>query len=602
MPGDPPAAALTVVADAPDRRDRFYAPSLWPLREAIPPPPGLRPLDQGASAACTGFGLAATINLLYRFQHQAHRVSPWMLYAMARRYDAWPGEDYPGSSCRGAIKGWRNSGVCLERLAPRPPGRRPFVITPEIAEDARRRTPGAYYRLHPELTDFHAALNEVGVIFASARVHEGWYAPRPDADGEVRIPEGGRSVGGHAFAIVGYNHKGFWVLNSWGGAAWGHGGLALWGYADWARHVLDAWVVQLALPFPVPLAERAGEASVANRAIARAAVPRRQIEPHFVHLDDGAYHDRGRYWSNRRHMDLVGRHLANGEAAHLLLYAHGGLNGPGASARRIAAMQRGFLANGIHPVHIMYDTGLVEELKDVLRGRQAHAERVAGGLGDWLDRRLEDLTRPIGRALWREMKAGARRPFATREADGSDALARLLAPLRERGMSLHLVGHSTGSILHAHLLARVAVLFPELQVRTVSLLAPAAPQALFEASYLPLLRRGRVRELCCYILSDRLERDDRVAGVYGKSLLYLVSRAYEAAPLTPLLGLERDRHRLDLRGLPVAFVTSDGEDNTRCASRSHGGFDNDPYTLNDVLTRILGRPPEHPFTAEALAF
>ena len=39
-------------------------------------------------------------------------VSPRMLYEMARRYDEWPGEDYSGSSARGAMKGWHKHGVC----------------------------------------------------------------------------------------------------------------------------------------------------------------------------------------------------------------------------------------------------------------------------------------------------------------------------------------------------------------------------------------------------------------------------------------------------------------------------------------------------------
>ena len=33
---------------------------------------------------------------------------------MARRYDEWPGEDYTGSSARGAMKGWHKHGVCAE--------------------------------------------------------------------------------------------------------------------------------------------------------------------------------------------------------------------------------------------------------------------------------------------------------------------------------------------------------------------------------------------------------------------------------------------------------------------------------------------------------
>lgn len=40
---------------------------------------------------------------------------------------------------------------------------------------------------------------------------------------------------------------------------------------------------------------------------------------------------------------------------------------------------------------------------------------------------------------------------------------------------------------------------------------------------------------------------------------------------------------------------SDGR-NALSASTSHGGFDNDPNTMNDILKTILGAAPSKPFT------
>ena len=54
------------------------------------------------------------MNFLRTRQGRAARVSPRMLYELARRYDEWPGEAYEGSSARGAIKAWAKHGVCLE--------------------------------------------------------------------------------------------------------------------------------------------------------------------------------------------------------------------------------------------------------------------------------------------------------------------------------------------------------------------------------------------------------------------------------------------------------------------------------------------------------
>ncbi len=168
---------LNVVADAPDLRDRYYEPHLKPLKPFMHPPGNLTILDQGNEGACTGFGLAATINLLYRQQNKTERVSPGMLYHQARRFDRWAGEDYEGSSCRGAIKGgWKNSGVCLESLdinmtQGAEPNYDQYRFDAAMSEDARNRTLGAYYRLRPVISDFHAALNEIGTIYTSAKVH-----------------------------------------------------------------------------------------------------------------------------------------------------------------------------------------------------------------------------------------------------------------------------------------------------------------------------------------------------------------------------------------------------------------------------------------------
>ena len=38
----------------------------------------------------------------------------------------------------------------------------------------------------------------------------------------------------------------------------------------------------------------------------------------------------------------------------------------------------------------------------------------------------------------------------------------------------------------------------------------------------------------------------------------------------------------------------------RTDSQSHGGFDNDETTMNDILATILGGKPKHPFTPDVL--
>ncbi|HET6566305.1 MAG TPA: C1 family peptidase, partial [Xanthomonadales bacterium] len=459
---------LTARTDAPDFRDYIYQPALQALKPKLPIPKSLNIRHQGNKPACTGFGLAAVIDRLitvakHKPGNQAG-VSSLMLYEMALRHDEWAGEADDGSSCRGAIKGWYNMGVCRESLYPYDAEAKPQWSV-EAAKDARNFTIGAYFRMGTRISDYHAALNETGAIYCSAQVHKAWDEPDPET-GHIRFEANtkARTLGGHAFAIVGYDQDGFWVQNSWG-SDWGKGGTALWRYEDWQLHVQDAWVFQMALPTPqiwhLPARTVASEAG----ADSSPKPIRTEIAGHFVHLDDGHFHHTGRYWSNLEDVQLTAGLLANSsDYDHLLFYAHGGLNSPEDSACRVAAMKNVFKQNRIYPYHWMYDTGLMEEMKDVILGHSRSAVARAGGALDWVDKIIEKITRIPGRALWREMKGGAELPFADKppsaanENDGTQVLRAFVAALTasDKPKKIHLAGHSTGMILLSYLLQRLS--------------------------------------------------------------------------------------------------------------------------------------------------
>jgi hypothetical protein len=206
---------LDVHPDPLDFRDRMYVPTLV----EVPPERPLTDyqkhdvpiLDQGQEGACTGFGLATVVNYLLRsFKQADYRdrtpVSPRMLYEMARRYDEWPGEDYEGSSARGAMKGWHKHGVCSGEAWPyKVPPPKNDVLTAERSESARQHLLGAYFRVnHRDLVAMHSAICEAGVLYATAQVHSGW--DKVKADGI--IPRENKIDGGHAFAIVAYDRAG----------------------------------------------------------------------------------------------------------------------------------------------------------------------------------------------------------------------------------------------------------------------------------------------------------------------------------------------------------------------------------------------------------
>lgn len=592
---------LTAVPDTIDFRDRYYSPALLTLAAEIKRPVNAKILDQGAEGACTGFGLAAVINHLNAMQSNPLQVSARMLYEMARRFDEWPGEAYEGSSCRGAITGWYHMGVCSEEKWPYHVNES-SSFTLDKAKDARSNTIGAYYRVQKNIVDMHAALNEVGVLYVSANVHSGWYS---DNIVNGRIPYRDESIGGHAFAIVGYNTEGFWVQNSWG-SNWGDDGFALWSYEDWIKNVSDAWVVRLALPTP-QIFHLAHQSKSAANGTAQLPSPRRsEIAGHFVHIDDGHFHTLGKYWSTLEDVAETAQFVANSaDYDHILFYAHGGLNTPDGSASRISAMKNVFKANRIYPFHFMYETGLAESIKDIITGRFNDTKERALGLSDVTDLLIERSASRVGRKIWDEMKRDASLPFKNETMAGVAVISSFMSALAGSGKTkaIHLVGHSAGSILLAHWLKQYSSKQYAQKIASCSLMAPACTTKLFDSHFVPLLTgggSGLLELMQVYNLSDQLELDDHVAIVYRKSLLYLVSNAFEQLKAEPLLGMEKfSRAYHDT----VKIHYSDGpRHGNQTQSTSHGGFDNDPATMNSILATVLGKPPLVPFTAENLKY
>lgn len=239
---------LNVPQDVYDLRDRRYLPTLEPLRPNVDHRVRVPKIyDQGDEGACTGFGMAAVVNLLMKTHGKSLIASPRFLYENAKRYDEWKGEEYEGSSIRGAMKGFMKHGVCTwDRLPYKP--KEHFTRLPERAlEDAIEHPLGAYFRVTTSsVNDMQSALAEAGTLLASANVHAGWDKPVKPSRGLARI-EWSPDVptdGGHAFALVGYTKDGFIVQNSWG-ASWGSDGFAVLSYEDWLNNRMDAWVAQL---------------------------------------------------------------------------------------------------------------------------------------------------------------------------------------------------------------------------------------------------------------------------------------------------------------------------------------------------------------------
>ncbi len=662
--------------DRVDYRDRPYSPPLRSLPSQHPEPAAVAAhlaeytekhkliLDQGQEGACTGFGLAAVVNYLLFARYlqsggalQPVKVSPRMFYHLARIYDEWPGEDYEGSSCRGAMKGWHRHGVCTEKLWPY---KTTFVAPKEgWQQDAAQRPLGAYYRIDKDsVADMQAAIYEVGAIYVSAVVHKGWFLGEEKELPEIVMQPG--ETGGHAFAITGYTSRGFIIQNSWG-PKWGYKGFAVLTYEDWIQHGSDAWVAVLGAPMEVNAAART-MSSMGLREVAsgRAAwfwngeqSGRRPLykNPKLQPLEAARAYEHSLVMGNdgrplNRFLDLedAGRAvretafnlplawLRQRPAPRLAIYAHGGLNDEEASLQRTRVMAPYFLENGIYPLFITWRTGFGESLAGILGdalGRffgPSGPEPAGGWLGDAGKRLKEARDRSVEvacerllvKAVWMQMKQNA--AAAAGGTAGLGLLAGHLAALAKKipALELHLVGHSAGAILLGHLLDRLAG--RRLGVASLSLFAPACSVPFALEHLGPAVEKKKILEkkkISLDILSDERELADTV-GPYGKSLLYLVSRALEERHKTPLLGMqavwdaaveERGRrdiwHAGSLDDIDRWRQFADGAirvevhslENTLQGRVSngrsliplaHGSFDNDIRVVSGALERIRG--------------
>jgi hypothetical protein len=252
----------------------------------------------------------------------------------------------------------------------------------------------------------------------------------------------------------------------------------------------------------------------------------------------------------------------------------------------------------IYPVFFIWRTGFWEELLDVLRGREDRVSARVEEFSDLSDILLEGAAQPIVRPIWREMKEDASDAMVVTGSPknptgaGWEATRILLGAALQAGMKLHFVGHSAGAILLGRLLLRARADKVALgnELASISLMAPACTRDFFDTvtAALPSVG-GNNTDFAIYNLSNRFERDDTVGVVYRKSLLYLVSNSFEEAPETPLAGFELTAKEIVKQNKKIALHISDGK-STATHSRTHGGFDNDPATLNHILNRVLGVP------------
>ena len=638
-----------------DAQDLIYRPRLQVLPRSVDERAGEPILDQVGSA-CTGHAVATLINTVLAEEPAVRpqngpprtartRVSPYMLYALARRYDEFPGTADVGSSLRGAFKGWHHHGVCKDTTwGPRTRTR--DLYDPEFMHECADVPLGAYYRVNVRrIDDMQSAITELNAIAVSAAIHEGWRRPRPYAkDGGKPIWIIDRSVsneplGGHAFVFVGYNEVGFLVQNSWG-ANWGHKGYATLPYEDWLDNGYDAWVARPGVPQTLFARPRDWTVPVSNGVINGVGPNLARLPAYVIDVvANGLPSAAGKVSSSPRQIGGLAASMARQhdrwvaetgvDTRHLVLYAHGGLVDEDGGIRAADRMIDWWLANRVYPVHITWESGAPDTIVSFLRGQLPSILPFGGpfdGIWERVDRKLEQVGRSF-RPLWEEMKRNARAASGDlsgppdkigwkRQDPGPDPGVSLFIEQlvgyvgRHPGkVKIHLVGHSAGAVVLASALRRLVA--RGIEVESMQLMGGAIRVDEFIEKVVPQLAAGHLRRFTAFDLTDEAEQNDQCPGppiaLYHKSLLYLVARSLEKSAQgeafeVPMVGLSKylglpfampgggPRRLVDAIGGPGSTVIApnrEGAPAGRSQASAHGDFDDDPDTMTAVLMRLL---------------
>jgi hypothetical protein len=626
---------LDVRADDTDARDYIFHPSIQTLLPPAVDRRGRTPiLDQEDEGACVGFALAAVINMsldcLYqkasrkRGGRKPDPVSPRMLYEMGRLYDEWTGENYAGTSLRGAMKGWHRHGVTTEKLWPyrvRRGGRRVAdrEFTPERSLDAVRRPIGAYYRIvDSDVSHVQAAVIEGDAVLASAWIHSGWQVEnlRTHKNKNLnikRIRPQNRSIGLHAFAVIGYTPEGFIIQNSWG-RGWGSGGYALLGYDDWFENRQDAWVAR---PGPEtrdssgePKIFTVGFAGGPDETRAETAASGMNLDPRLLPYlintgDRGELSAGGRLTTRKEELPGMARRVLTTPALsdgyrHVVLYAHGGLNSETAAAATANRLWSFCGKRNLTAYFFIWESGVTESvmgwlksdddasgparysLKDAWESIKKGAGEIVRDAQKTLGKKLAPVVREV---FWQEMEGRA--GGASAPAGGAALFSRQLFDVMAQApgdkYKIHLVGHSAGSIYLGWLYQKVLRNLLQTKSNRVALgsiqfMAPAITidraREAFSVNGTWAVPKERFIN---YMLKPEDEENDGIK-IYPSSLLtYVADFLEDKNKRIPLFGI-----RSDFAAAAVNFSTPI----TANMSVKHGEFDEPGHEADQILDGI----------------
>lgn len=587
--------------DAEDLRDLVYRPALAPLPAKHFPEelnllgdtPVIKIRDQRDSSQCTGYALAALIDI-QRVETNGHAdpvepVSASMLYELGRLVSFGTSGSTPGRlSLRSTIKGFYHNGVCLESLWQ---DEDPLIqMTVDRAKNARSIALGTYYRVQQYLPDYHNALYEGKAIVASARVHDGWRLDQVRQHGRIEVQSTG--MGAHAFVIIGYDSKGFYVFNSsgtgWAGVDQDTGvsipGVAHWSYRDWAENIIDAWVLRLAVPTPESFDYSVGlqgrqyayladpQRRLSDNEEHRAAdqrpgrhqdrfsTPRRCVIGHYLHLDNNQFVESGNYPDSAVSLDRTLNYLHTRisdpsdsddpeQGPHrVYLRITGDRDNVEDSMARISVLRRRLRHQRVYPVSIVWCAGLAAGFSVAVNACVQEVVRKMPDPSGERDDLIEAHLRAIGQPFWRLLNQEAETlahdtgrldhilDWLNQAYDNLAATHSGIAPLIEPG-NIDVVFEGAGSMVMAHWLrqrkSKVASLLRHtrrVHVVFPTLLVSELLDCLSQVAETDDAARRLLDEKFVLHVPTRSCLENSTAGAYMKSWFHLANNSFVNLP------------------------------------------------------------------------
>lgn len=209
--------------------------------------------DQYSLSSCVGNATADGIEILSAAQGfpkvELSRMFPWTLARNLMREEGYKYET--GTYIRLAFKVINTHGICLEKYCPYDMSQWDRLPSLKAMRKATARKIKGYYRIDSKgsdrIADILSALRAHHPVVFGTLLDDSWsyYNGRSTLD----IPKG-RTRGGHAMVIVGYDsRRGFIVKNSWG-RGWGDCGYCYISeeYLAW-KETWDIWVPTIGKDF-----------------------------------------------------------------------------------------------------------------------------------------------------------------------------------------------------------------------------------------------------------------------------------------------------------------------------------------------------------------